>query len=144
MQLTPEVLQQFAQTAVEKLVQVIEHPRGIPVWIGCTNGEPLIGGTTDVDVILIHTTEPQVKREILRLTEDVHLDIGHHFQENYRQGRELRIDPWMGPTLFNAKPIHDPRHFLDFTQASVRGLYNREDHKMQRSRAFHDRARQPG
>ena len=143
MQLTSEVLQQFAQTAVEKLVKV--NSSIIAAYLcgsAVQTGSSLIGGTTDVDIILIHTTEPEVKREILRLTEDVHLDIGHHFQEDYRQGRELRIDPWMGPTLFNAKPIHDPRHFLDFTQASVRGLYNREDHKMQRARAFHDLARQ--
>ena len=143
MQLTPEVLQQFAETAVEKLVQV--DPSIIAAYLcgsAVQTGNPLIGGTTDIDIILIHTTEPQVKREVLRLTDDVHLDIGHHLQEDYRQGRELRVDPWMGPTLSNAKPIHDPRHFLDFTQASVRGLFHRADHKMQRARTLHDQARQ--
>jgi hypothetical protein len=143
MQLTPEVLQQFAETAVQKLVQV---DSSIVAAYLCGSavqtGNHLIGGTTDIDVILIHSTEPQVKREILRLTDDVHLDIGHHIQDDYRQGRELRVDPWMGPTLMNAKPLHDPRHFLDFTQASVRGLYHREDHKMQRSRTLFDQARQ--
>jgi len=143
MQLTPEVLQQFAENAVQKLVQV---DSSIVAAYLCgsavQNKNPLIGGTTDIDLILIHSTEPQVKREILRLTDDVHLDIGHHLQDGYRQGRELRIDPWMGPTLMNAKPVHDPRHFLDFTQASVRGLYHREDHIMERSQSLFDQARQ--
>ena len=143
MQLTPEVLQQFAETAVEKLVQVDSSI--IAAYLcgsALQTGNPLIGGTTDIDIILIHTTEPRVKREVLRLTEDVHLDIVHHLQEDYRRGRELRVDPWMGPTLSNAKPIHDPRHFLDFTQASVRGLFNRPDYKMQRARVLFDQARQ--
>ncbi len=143
MQLTPEVLQQFAETAVEKLVKVDSSILAAYLCGSAVQtGNPLIGGTTDIDIILIHTTEPRVKREILRLTEDVHLDIGHHLQDDYHQGRELRVDPWMGPTLSNARPIYDPRHFLDFTQASVRGLFHREDHKMQRARTLHGRARQ--
>ncbi len=143
MQLTPEVLQQFAETAVEKLVQAdLSIMAAYLCGSAVQTVNPLIGGTTDIDIVLIHTIEPPVKREISRLTEDVHLDIGHHLQEAYRQGRELRVDPWMGPTLSSAKPIHDPRHFLDFTQASVRGLFNRADYKMQRARTFHDQARQ--
>jgi hypothetical protein len=143
MQLTPEVLEQFAETAVQKLVQV--DPSIVAAYLcgsAVKTGNPLIGGTTDIDLIIIHSTEPKVKREILRLTDDVHLDIGHHLQDDYRQGRELRVDPWMGPTLMNARPIHDPRHFLDFTQASVRGMYHREDHTMQRARNLFDQARQ--
>ena len=139
MQLTPEVMQQFAETTVNQLVQV--DPSIIAAYLcGSTVLEetPLLGGTTDIDIVLIHTTEPSIEREILRLTDDVHLDISHHNQDLYRQGRELRVHPWMGPTLNNAKPIHDPRHFLDFTQASVRGLFGREDYKMQRARTLYE------
>ena len=143
MQLTPEVMQQFAETAVNKLVQV--DPSIFAAYLcGSTVlvGAPLLGGTTDIDIVLVHTTEPQIRREVLRLTDDVHLDISHHSQDVYRQGRELRVHPWMGPTLNNARPIHDPRHFLDFTQASVRGLFGRPDYKMQRARTLFDGARE--
>jgi hypothetical protein len=143
MQLTTDVFHQFAETTVEKLVQV---DTSIIAAYQCGStvlaGNPLLGGTTDVDIVLIHTREPQLEREILRLTEDVHLDICHHAQEIYRQGRELRVHPWMGPTLNNAKPLYDPRHFLDFTQASVRGLFQRADYKIQRSQALLHEARQ--
>ena len=143
MQLSPEVMQQFAETAVNKLVQV-DHSIIAAYQCGSTvvAGSALIGGTTDIDIILIHTTEPQIKREILRLTDDVHLDISHHPQDLYRRGRELRVHPWMGPTLNNARPLYDPRHFLDFTQASVRGLYGRPDFKMQRARTLYNQARE--
>ena len=143
MQLTPEVMQQFAESTVKKLVQV--DPSIIAAYqCGSTvlAGTPLLGGTTDIDIVLIHTTEPHIEREILRLTDDVHLDISHHVQDLYRQGRELRVHPWMGPTLNNAKPIYDPRHFLDFTQASVRGLFGRENYKIQRSRTLFQEARE--
>jgi hypothetical protein len=143
MQLTPEVMQQFAESTVNKLVQV--DPSIIAAYqCGSTvlAGTPLLGGTTDIDIVLIHTTEPHIEREILRLTDDVHLDISHHVQDLYRQGRELRVHPWMGPTLNNAKPIYDPRHFLDFTQASVRGLFGHEEYKMQRSRTLFQEARE--
>jgi hypothetical protein len=142
MQLTPEVLFQFAETAVKKLVDI--DPSIVTAYLcGSTvlPGNPLLGGTTDIDIVLIHTREPQTEREILRLTEDVHLDIHHHSQDLYRQGRELRVHPWMGPTLNNAKPIYDPRHFLDFTQASVRGLFHRPDYVIQRARVLLDEAR---
>jgi len=143
MQLTPEVLQQFAETAIQQIVDV--DPSIVAAYVcgsAVLPGNPLLGGTTDVDIVLIHTREPNKGREIQRLTDDVHLDISHHSQETYRQGRELRVHPWMGPTLNIARPIHDPRHFLDFTQASVRGLFNREDFKVQRARGFLDQARQ--
>ncbi|HBY08565.1 MAG TPA: hypothetical protein DEH22_12560 [Chloroflexi bacterium] len=143
MQLTPEVLQQFAETSVEKLVQV-DSSIVAAYLCGSTvlPGNPLLGGTTDIDVVLIHTREPRLEREILRLTDDVHLDLCHHTQDIYRQGRELRVHPWMGPTLNSAKPIYDPRHFLDFTQASVRGLFHRPDYTIQRAQALLDQARQ--
>jgi hypothetical protein len=143
MQLNPEVLQQFAETAVKERVGV--DPSIVSAYLcgsAVLPGNPLLGGTTDVDIVFIHTREPIQEREILRLTADVHLDLSHHTQEIYRQGRELRVHPWMGPTLNTAKPIHDPRHFLDFTQASVRGLLNRADYKIQRARAFFNQARQ--
>ena len=143
MQLTPEVLQQFAETTVNQLVQV--DPSIIAAYLcGSTVLEeiPLLGGTTDIDIVLIHTTEPSIQREILRLTDDVHLDISHHNQDLYRHGRELRVHPWMGPTLNYARPIHDPRHFLDFTQASVRGLFGREDYRLQRARTLYESARE--
>ena len=143
MQLTPEVLTKFAETTVAKLVQV--DPSIVAAYLcgsAVLGTNPLLGGTTDIDVVLIHTGEPRVDREILRLTEEVHLDISHHPQSIYRQGRELRVHPWMGPTIQNAKPIHDPRHFLDFTQASVRGLFYRADNRIQRARTLFNQSRQ--
>ena len=143
MQLTSELLQKFTDTTVERL---IKEDSGVLAVYQCGSTlspeSPLIGGTTDIDVVFIHAREPEIGREILRLTDEAHLDIAHHPQDSYLKGRELRIHPWMGPTLNDAKPLYDPRHFLDFTQASVRGMFHRADFKVQRARTLLDESRQ--
>ncbi len=91
-----------------------------------------LGGTVDIDLFFIHTDEIEEEREIVSVTEDIHLDIAHHRYRDYQQTRNLRIHPWFGPVLCNAIVMHDPQHFLDFTQASVRGQFDRADYIYQR------------
>jgi predicted nucleotidyltransferase len=104
--------------------------------------EYLIGGTGDIDLVFVHIQAPETPREIVRLTDDVHLDIAHHAQKEYLHVREVRNHPWMGPTLFSCKPFYDPQHFLDFTQASVRGQFNRPEIVIGRVRQQAEHARQ--
>jgi hypothetical protein len=102
----------------------------------------LLGGTTDIDLTFIHLDTVASEREIVRLTDEVHLDIAHHEERQYRQARQLRLHPWLGPTLFVCKVLYDPQHFLDFIQASVRGQFNRPDYVLQRARQQAEHARQ--
>lgn len=101
----------------------------------------LLGGTTDVDLVFIHFGEVGEAREILPLTEDVHLDIAHHPQNLYRTPRSLRVHPWLGPTIKECRILHDPQHFMNFTQASVRGQFERADRVYERARAQVEGAR---
>ncbi len=102
----------------------------------------LLGGTTDLDLGIVHMDTVSVEREIVPLTEEIHLDIAHHFHRDYRQTRQLRVHPWLGPTLKNCRILHDPQHFLDFTQASVRGQFDRSDHIIERARSQYASARE--
>jgi hypothetical protein len=102
----------------------------------------LLGGTTDIDLFFVHIESPSTPREIVHLTDDIHLDIAHHSQRDYRNTRLLRLHPWLGPTLKDCRIQYDPQHFLDFTQASVRGQYDRSDYIVERSRKQLDSARQ--
>ncbi len=142
MQITSGILKQFADTTVEKITRanydiLAAYLRGSLVM----GDDPLLGNTTDIDLVFIHTDTPRIAREILRLTDEVHLDIEHHSQKEYLKGRELRVHPWMGPSLYNAQVMHDPQHFLDFTIATVRGMFHREDHTMIRVRTLIENAR---
>ena len=100
-----------------------------------------LGGTVDIDLFFLHTDKVEQEREIVRLTDEVHLDIAHHDQADYRDTRRLRLHPWMGPTISAAEIYFDPGHFMDFTQASVRGQFNSPEHVLQRARTQAESAR---
>ncbi len=101
----------------------------------------LLGGTTDVDLVFICYDKVQEEREILPITEEVHFDIAHHPQNLYRTPRSLRVHPWWGPTIKECKILYDPQHFMDFTQASVRGQFERPDRVYERARGQVETAR---
>ncbi|MFC2065203.1 hypothetical protein ACFLXB_08935 [Chloroflexota bacterium] len=86
--------------------------------------DPLMGNSTDIDMVFIHSKPPIIGREIVRLNTDVHLDIKHSPREEYEPARELRNHPWMGPAIYNAVQLYDPEHFFDFVQAAVRDRYH--------------------
>ena len=103
--------------------------------------EPTLGNTADIDLVFIHSDD-EPRREIVRLTADVHLDIEYHPKARYEPARELRTAPWRGTTLFNARPMYDPQHFLDFVQASVRGMFDQPDNIIGRAEPLLTAARQ--
>ncbi len=103
---------------------------------------PLIGNTADIDLFFIHTDEVNVEREIVRLSDEVHLDISHHSHRVYRQPHELRLHPWLGPAIYGCKIFYDPQHFIDFTQASVRGQFNAPPNVISRVRKQAEHARE--
>ena len=102
----------------------------------------LLGGTADIDLTFIHINPVPDEREILRLTDEIHLDIAHYPQKEFLQTRELRVHPWLGPTIFGCDVLYDPQHFMDFTQASVRGQFDRSDYVLERAQGPAEHARQ--
>ena len=105
--------------------------------------EPLLGGTTDIDLIFVHPNDPEKPREIVRLTDEVHLDVAHLSQSVFHQPRHLRLDAWVGSYLC-AGPLmlHDTQHWFEFTQASAFSQFFRPENVMERSRPAADAARQ--
>jgi deoxyguanosine kinase len=104
-------------------------------------GEPLLGGTADIDLVLIHNDDTATEREMLPLSADVHLDIVHHGRQRYAQPRGLRIDPWIGPAISGPVFLYDPQHFFEWAQAGARGQFFRADHALVRARALLQAAR---
>lgn len=105
-------------------------------------GDPLLGDTADIDLVLIHQLDTAPLREAVRLSHQVHLDISHHSKELYKKPSDLRIDPWLGPALCEPIFLHDPEHFFEWAQAGARGQFFRPDHVNARATAFIKRARQ--
>ena len=59
-----------------------------------------------------------------------------------RHARDLRLHPWLGPTINSCKILFDPQHTLDFAQASVRGQFLQPSTVLQRARPQVEKARQ--
>ncbi len=142
MQFTPEILRQHAQVLVERETKknrdiLAAYLRGSLLY-----GSPLLGGVGDIDLVFIHNSPPSTTREIRKLTPKIFFDIEHHDQLQYKTPRELRLDPWFGPTLRDALPLYDPRHILDYTQSGVRSNFDFPENKQARSRTLLKPARQ--
>jgi len=103
-------------------------------------GDPLINGSTDIDLVLIHQFVPVSKREFIPLSDNIHFDIAHHKDEFYNHPPDLRIHPWLGPSMCEPLFLYDPEHFFERAQAGVRGQFYQSDYVIARSKALLERA----
>jgi hypothetical protein len=143
MRITRDLLHKLARENAEKIVR---RNRGL-ICIYLTGSlleeEPLLGGTTDIDLIIIHNSQPAYPREMVRLSDEVHLDIANLPVNDFSQPRNLRSDPWLG-TFLCANPIvlHDTQHWFEFTQASAGAQFDQPENVVLRARKLAAAARQ--
>jgi len=132
MRINRNMLLKLANDTVEKYVSHDHSIVAIYLQGSLLGDAPLIGNTADIDLFFIHSDDVRIEREIVRVSDEVHLDISHHSHRLYRQPRELRVHPWLGPAIYSCKIMYDPQHFIDFTQASVRGQFNNPENVINR------------
>jgi hypothetical protein len=142
MRITNEILLKIANDTVARRAQEDHSLLAAYLHGSLLRESPLLGNTTDIDLFYIHNDEVSLEREIVRLTDEVTLDISHHSHRVYRQPRQLRRHPWLGPILNSCKLLYDPQHFLDFAQASVRGQFDHPDQVLGRVSLLAEHARQ--
>ena len=142
MRITPSLLHKIARDTVDQRKRRDHSLLAVYLTGSLFAGEPLIGGTADIDLFFIHDERVSPEREIQRLTDEIHLDIAHHGREDYSQARALRLHPWMGYNIINCTIMYDPQHFLDFTQASVRGQFEQPENVLGRVQIQAEHARQ--
>lgn len=141
MRVTREKLINLARTETENRAANGDVISGYIIG-SVASGNPILGGTADVDLVLIHDNPTNENQEIFPLSEEYHLDITHHFRELYDRPTDLRIDPWLGPTMCEPIFLYDPHHFFERAQAGVRGRFHRTDYVHKRAQSFLSRARE--
>lgn len=99
-------------------------------------GEPLLGEATDIDLVFIDADPLPVTREVVRLTDQVALDIHHRGRIDYANPKSLRGHPWLGPELAEPMFLSDPQHFFELAQSSARGQFYRAEYVAARARTF--------
>jgi hypothetical protein len=103
--------------------------------------EPLLGNTTDIDLVFVHSTPVEKARELKALSPDVHLDIHHRNEKDYHPPRELRTNPWLGYELYDPQLLYETKHFFEFNQASLRAGFDEPKSVLKRSFTLLNHAR---
>jgi hypothetical protein len=142
MRITPETLRKIARDTVAQRTRANRDLLVVYLIGSLLRDSPMLGGATDIDLVFIYNEEIERDREIIRLTEEVHLDIAHHSRSPYHQTRVLRVHPWMGPNIYHCKILYDPQHFMDFTKASVSGQFFQPENVLLRAQIPVEEARQ--
>jgi hypothetical protein len=143
MRITQELLIKFAQDYVSKHTRKPNDIVAVYLIGSVLTPEPLIGGTTDIDLVMVHKEDPAVQREVQRVSYEISLDIQHHHQSFYTFHRRLRLNPWLGYALCNHNGfLYDTDHWLEFIQAGVNAQFDTPETVYARAQAIADRARQ--
>jgi hypothetical protein len=143
MRLTRETLIKIARDTASQRARVSRRIICIYLTGSVLGDAPLLGGTTDIDLIVIHDSDPAQSREVVRLTDEIHLDIGHYAQSVFHQPRHLRTDPWFGPFIYS-KPmvLYETHHWFDFIQAATGAQFFQSDYVLHRASTLAQKARQ--
>ena len=142
MRITREMLLKLAKDTTEKRFK--PDPNVVAVFlVGSmrTDGDPLIGGTTDVDLLVITKGEPDLEREIIKISAEIHLDLMFESEKAYAKPRELRADPWRGWAMWDPMLLYEKGRFFEYTQSSLRAQFDDPSNVLARARYFAGRAR---
>ena len=142
MRITRETLIRIAKETAQK--RALADPGLVAAYLtgSLLSENPFLGSSTDIDIVLVHAGQPKVRREILPVTPEIHLDIVHNPRSEYKKPKELRIHPWLGPELYDPLPLYGTQHFFEFVQAGVRAEYDGPANVLARARRNAEHARQ--
>jgi hypothetical protein len=142
MRITRETLIRIAKESAQK--RALSDPGLVAAYLtGSLRTEhPFLGGATDVDIVFVHAETPKIRREIIPLTPEFHLDIIHNPRSDYDKPKELRVHPWLGPELYDPQPLYVTQHFFEFVQAGVRDKFNESNSVLTRASRLAAEARQ--
>lgn len=142
MRITKEALLKAAREFAERYARRNRELVCIYLTGSLLTESPLLGGATDIDLVFVHTSTPAFPREIVRLSDEVHLDIAHYSQALFQKPRLLREDPWLGSFLV-AGPLvlFDAGHWFEFTQAGAGSQFNNPEYILHRAQKLAGSAR---
>ncbi len=142
MLITKDLLIQLTKDYLNRLLRQNKEIVAAYLTGSMLQDEPLLGGSTDIDLVIVHKEEPAVGREIRRVKSNISFDIVHHHQSRYTFHRRMRQDAWLGSALRNHDAImYDTDHWLEYIQAGVDSQYDSPENTLARALKFSDDAR---
>lgn len=103
-----------------------------------------LGGAGDIDLVFVHAfPAPQMQRELVRLSDEVHFDIVHRMQDAYTDPRHLRRQPWLGSDLWRKPTVFfEKNHWFDFVLAGTFSQFDSPENSLWRAQSALQQARQ--
>ena len=141
MRITRDALLKLAKDTTEKTLAPNRDVTAVFLVGSMLSEDPFMGGTTDVDLLVIYNGTPHDEREIIKLSNDFHIDIRYESASLYAQPRELRGDPWRGHAMWNPTLLHQKGRFFEYTQSSLRAQFDDPSNLLKRAYAFSGPAR---
>jgi len=133
MRITQDLLHKYAKETIKRRQRGEVDLHAAYLTGSLLSGSPLLGGTTDIDLILVHKFQVPAQRECQRITPEISLDIFHTLREDYEEHKQLRHDPYLGyPLTHNHILLYDHEHWLEFIQAGVSANFHRADNVLAR------------
>ena len=143
MRITRSMLHKYAQETVRQRERSEPDLHAAYLVGSLLDVEPMLGGSTDIDLVLVHKYQAPVERETEAITPEVSVDLFHKTRNEYEQHRQLRRDPLIGyPLTFNHILRFDTDHWLEFIQASVSAEFHRSDNVLARVSSLSNMARE--
>jgi len=128
-------LLRLARTYADGKMKERPSLRAVVLIGSVARAEPPLGDAVDLDILLIDDFIPEVPYEYARLSDNVFVDALYTRVSDYADRKALRAHPFTAPALNDALILHDPRHYFDILQASIRAPYNKPDNIYARSMA---------
>jgi hypothetical protein len=142
MRITHDALIKLAKDTVEK--RFAHDPNVTAVFlIGSMRPDHVaVESAADVDLLVLHNGELPRDREIVKLSNEYHLDIVYEPVSLYSQPRELRSDGWRGWAMWDPRLLYQKGRFFEYTQSVVRSQFEDPANILKRARFFLEPARE--
>lgn len=133
MRITKDLLHKFAKETIKQRKRSEPDLHAAYLLGSLLSDDPLLGGTTDIDLVLVHKYLAPTARETTALTPEISVDILHKTQADFDPHRQFRQNALIGyPLTYNHILLYDTDHWLEFLQSSVAADFHRADNVLAR------------
>jgi predicted nucleotidyltransferase len=124
MRITRSTLHKIAKDTVAQRVKTDRNLMAALLVGSTLTEDPFIGHATDIDIVFICFNEPEIARQIVKLTNEITLDLYFVESTAFEPPRKLRTDPSLGYVMYDSLPLYETQHFFEYTQAIVRAGFD--------------------
>jgi hypothetical protein len=142
MRITRDALLKLARETVQKRFATDLNVTAVFLVGSLRPENAAVDSAADVDLLVIHNGELPRDREIVKLSNEYHLDILYEPASLYAQARELRGDGWRGWAMWDPQLLFQRGRFFEYTQSVVRAQFEQPANLLKRARFFSAPARE--